>query len=347
MYHIRPSHLSDLDGILELIRASGDQLTTLPNDPQFIEQRLHESQRAFYPRISAPGGEYYLFVLTDGSGGPILGTSAIVARVGGFDPFYTYEIRGESFAYKPVGVNQTVNTLHLKRSHKGPSEICSLFLRPDCRSGGLGRLLSLSRFLFLATFRERFDKEVIAEIRGWLDNDGHSPFWEAIGRHFFQQDFFSADVISGLGNKDFIEALMPKHPIYAPTLSTEAQSVIGHPHRNAEPAYRLLMKEGFGATNEVDIFDAGPMLRATVDSIITVRDLRVLTLRGVVERSVGSDEPQQTTRPGLMANRHLDFRVCLADPIAVHDELADLSAPVAEALGLEIGDEFSYISASV
>lgn len=340
---VRPSRLEDLPGIIDLLRASGDQLTTLPLDPEFIEQRLHESIRAFYPRIKSPGGEYYFFVLVEEPGGHILGTSAIVARVGGFDPFYSYEIRTESFAYEPAGLAQEISVLHLRRSHKGPAEICSLFLHPDLRSGGWGRLLSLSRFVFMAGFRERFDPQVIAEIRGWLDANGTSPFWEAVGHHFFQKDFLAADMISGMGNKEFIEALMPKHPVYVPILPKEAQEVIGRPHERAEPAYRLLLKEGFRTTREVDIFDAGPSLRASLQNIRTVRKCRHFILRGLVPVSeLAPTDPGH--RPGLLANRRLDFRCCQGDPLQPHGQLADLPEDLAHALGLEIGEEFLAVA---
>ncbi len=343
MLLVRPSRLQDLSGIIELLKASGDQLTTLPLDPEFIEQRLHESIRAFYPRIKSPGGEFYFFVLAEEPGDRILGTSAVVARVGGFDPFYSYEIRSEAFHYEPAGVKQEISVLHLRRSHKGPAEICSLFLHPQLRAGGWGRLLSLSRFLFMAAFRERFDPQVIAEIRGWLDAQGNSPFWEAVGHHFFQKDFFSADMITGMGNKDFIEALMPKHPIYVPILPKQAQEVIGRPHERAVPAYRLLLKEGFRTTREVDIFDAGPTLRASLQNIRTVQKCRPFLLRGVIaDRDKAPNMPGR--RPGLLANRRLDFRCCLGDPLSVHGQLADLPEHLARVLGLETGDEFLHAS---
>jgi arginine/ornithine N-succinyltransferase beta subunit len=40
------------------------------------------------------------------------------------------------------------------------------------RSGLNGRLLSKARFLFLAEFRQRFGDKVIAEMRGYSDEEG-------------------------------------------------------------------------------------------------------------------------------------------------------------------------------
>ncbi|MDV7395380.1 arginine N-succinyltransferase, partial [Arthrospira platensis SPKY1] len=123
-----------------------------PNDPDFLESKIHASLRAFYPKISQPGGEHYLFVLEDLSTGALVGTSGIQARVGGFEPFYTYEVRWEKQSYAPLRIDRDMGVLHLKRSHKGPSEICSLFLHPEFRRYGLGKMLSLGRFLFMKQF---------------------------------------------------------------------------------------------------------------------------------------------------------------------------------------------------
>jgi hypothetical protein len=39
---------------------------------------------------------------------------------------------------------------------------------------GAGKLLSKSRFLFMAAFRERFNEKVVAEMRGVIDEHGYS-----------------------------------------------------------------------------------------------------------------------------------------------------------------------------
>ena len=54
----------------------------------------------------------------------------------------------------------------------------------------------------------------MAEMRGWQDENGKSPLWEALGSHFFNIPFPDADYISGIGNNQFIADLMPKYQIY-------------------------------------------------------------------------------------------------------------------------------------
>jgi arginine N-succinyltransferase len=286
--------------------------------------------RSFHPAVRKAGAEYYLFVLADTETREILGTSGIHARVGGFDPFYSYEIHHKTFAHEPLGVRKQIAELHLKKTHRGPSEIGSLFLRADARSSGLGRLLSLSRLLFMAAFPRRFARHVLAQMRGYSDAAGRSPFWESVGRHFFEKDYHTADFLSGLGNKDFIADLMPEHPIYLTLLPPEVQTVIGRVHPETEPALGMLKQEGFTETGEVDIFDAGPIVRAEIAKLRTVVASKVAKVAAILD-----EEPDRP--PRLVANRSLDFRCCLASVEEHEDGAVSISRAVAIALGVAKG----------
>jgi arginine N-succinyltransferase len=334
MFVLRPVRETDLAALIALARATGGGLTTLPPDTEFLEDRIHESLRAFSPRIRKPSGEYYLFVLEDSATGEVVGTSGIASRVGGYEPFYSYEIRRERYVHRPLRIEKEIATLHLKETHRGPSEVCSLFLRADRRRDGNGRLLSLARFLFIAAFRRRFTDTIIAELRGYIDQTGHSPFWEAVGRPFFEFDFYRADVLSGLGEKEFIADLMPDHPIYVPLLPPEVQAVIGRVHHDTEPALALLRAEGFATTDEVDIFDAGPLIRADVADLRTVRLTETAILRALA--------PAATEQPThLVARASLDFRACLGAVMPLDDGVA-LAPPLAAALGLRLGETVTF-----
>ena len=63
-------------------------------------------------------------------------------------------------------------------------------------------------------------------LRGKLDADGRSPFWEGLGRHFFAMDYSRADYLTGIGKKSFIAELMPRYPVYTRLLASEARAVI-------------------------------------------------------------------------------------------------------------------------
>jgi arginine N-succinyltransferase len=337
MHVFRPIREADLPGIVELVRSTGGGLTTLPANEEFLSGRIHDSLRSFNPRVNKPGGEYYLFVLEDTASGEVVGTGGIGARVGGFDPWYSYLIRREQFVHRPLKIEKEIAVLHLKEQHRGPTEVCSLFLRADCRRGGNGRLLSLARLLFIGAFRRRFTETVIAEMRGYSDPSGKSPFWEAVGRHFFDHDFYAADVLCGLGEKEFIADLMPRHPLYVPLLPADVQAVLGRVHHDTEPALALLRSEGFAPMGEIDIFDGGPLVQAEVSKLRTLSQARTAVMREII--SAPADPAGSTL---LLANTSLDFRVCLGSLAEYPDGTVGLTRPHAEALQLAPGDNLTF-----
>ena len=209
-----------------------------------------------------------------------------MSKVGGFEPFYAYKIKHLVHKSDNLNIHERHRILELYESHSGPTEIGSLFLHPDYREGLNGRLLSLSRFLYLAEHPEAFESDVIAEMRGVVDADGHSPFWEAIGRHFFTMDFPQADYLSVV-DKSFIADLMPRHPIYIEMLPKEAQQVINRVHRNTRPALAILEKQGFKRNGMVDIFEAGPIVQCPLKDILAVKKSKRFYVRNLVKQIAG------------------------------------------------------------
>jgi arginine N-succinyltransferase len=285
---IRPVQARDLESLSDLANRTSHGLTTLPKDPPLLAKRIRQSERSFADLDDAdPRGQLYLFVMEDPDSQRVIGTSGIVSKVGGFKPFYAFRVDEETQHSETLNCTRTHRVLYLIKEHDGPSEIGSLFLHPDYRGGGNGRLLSLSRFLFMAEFPNLFEKQVIAEMRGVIHDAGDSPFWDALGNHFFGMDYPNADMLS-LINKDFIEELMPRHPIYLDLLPAEAQAAVGEVHRNTRPARKLLESEGFRFQQYVDIFEAGPTLHVARDEIRCVRESRVRQVKAV-ENDLGDD----------------------------------------------------------
>lgn len=330
---IRPIRENDLDNLIDLAADAGPGLTTLPNDRTFLKQRIVDSLRAFDDKVSKPRGEAYLFVLEDLESKQIVGTSGIISKVGGFEPFYTYQILEEHHQDQSLGVNKTIQYLKLIENHSGPSEIGSLFLKDDYRKFGLGKLLSLCRFLFMSTFPNRFDQHVISELRGVVKEDGKSPFWDSVGQHFFDTDYSRADMFSGLGHKEFIKNLMPKHPIYIPLLPEAVQKVIGEVHDRTRPARALLEKEGFLFSGDVDIFDAGPTFKSDLNQIKTVSQSKTAKIQ--------INQPTNTGKLALVANQSLDFRCQVVKVDDTKDELI-INQDTAKNLMLNQGDSARY-----
>src|SRR5262245_58959728 len=120
MHIFRPIRESDFPALVGLAASIAGGLTSLPKDEAFLQERIDDSLRAFNPKVRKPGSEHYLFVLEDTATSEVVGTSGIAARVGGYDPFYSYEIRREKFVHAPLKIEKEIPVLHLKETHRGP-----------------------------------------------------------------------------------------------------------------------------------------------------------------------------------------------------------------------------------
>lgn len=299
----------DFDGLMALASAVGAGMTTLKPDRTMLERRINVACASFAERIP-PEERDYLFVLeetvAESQRKMLVGVCAIKSAVGLDEPFYNYRIGTLVHSSKELDVFSCMETLYLSNDLTGSAELCSLFLHPDYRSGSNGKLLSKSRFLFMAQFPHLFPEKLIAEMRGFQRPDGTSPFWDSLGAHFFKMDFDRADDLSSLGKKSFIAELMPRYPLYVVCLPQEAQAVIGVVHEATIPARKLLEQEGLHFEGYVDIFDAGPVLQGRVSELRAVRE----SVLAIIDTAESESEEINSV---LISNTNLaDFRVIAA-----------------------------------
>jgi arginine N-succinyltransferase len=333
---VRPVRTADLPALIDLARTTGAGLTTLPANEERLAHRVAWAEKTFTGEAERADADY-LFVL-ENDAGLVVGISAVAGAVGLREPWYNYRLGLTVSASQELNIHRQIPTLFLANDLTGNSELCSLFLRSDHRTGLNGRLLSKARLLFIAEFRELFGDKVIAEMRGMSDEHGRSPFWESLGRHFFKMEFSQADYLTGVGNKAFIAELMPKFPLYTCFLSEEARAVIGRVHPDTEPALAMLKGEGFSYQGYVDIFDAGPAIEAETAKIRAVRDSQALVL------AIGTPGDDATTY--LIHNRKReDCRITvgaarLAAGTLVVDPLT------AKRLRLSVGDQVRAVPLS-
>ena len=220
---VRPVRSSDLPALIELARSTGTTgLTTLPANEERLEHRVGWAEKSFRGEAE----RRHRLPVRAGKRRRPGGRHQCHRRCRGLrEPWYNYRV-GLTVASQELKIYREIPTLFLANDLTGNSELCSLFLRSD-RAGLNGRLLSRARMLFIAEFPELFGKKIIAEMRGMSDEQGRSPFWESLGRHFFKMEFSQADYLTGVGNKSFIAELMPKFPLYTCFLSDAARNVIG------------------------------------------------------------------------------------------------------------------------
>ena len=336
-WHIRPARGSDLDALLELATLTGGGFTNLPADAGSLAERLALSDASFARVADAPHNELYILLLEQAGSGRIGGCGMVFSKIGVEWPFYSYKLGTLSQSSKELGRTFAMPFLSLTTDHDGASEVGGLFLRPDLRTGGLGRLLARSRYLFIAQHRARFGDKLLAELRGVLDEAGNSPFWDALGAKFFGMDFPQADAFNAINGNQFIADLMPRHPIYTALLPQSAQAVIGQPHPKGRAALAMLEAEGFSFDNYVDIFDGGPTVTARTDQVRSVRDAAAAR---VIELAAETDE--RFTRALLAHGRLTDFRSWIGH-VAVAS--GGIILPASEALAMSItpGDELRHV----
>ncbi len=326
---VRAVRIDDVDALYDLTRQATHGLTSLQIDRIRLHERVERSVFAFNRRSERPAGEPYVLVMEDLSSSQLIGISGVLAKTGGYEPLYAYRRVRSTRVSPQLGVEHQVESLHLQRIHDGPSEIGSLFLLPNFRGSGRGRLLSLSRFALLAQRPHRFSDRVIAQMRGVSDQQGISPFWEALGRKFFCVDFPQADALSTI-SKTFIEQLNPEYPIYLALLSDEAKQTIGRVHPETEPALALLRAEGFKETDLIDIFDGGPTLDCEVSSLAAVNRCH--------ESYVASIERSIEEEAVIVASRYGGFAAVLAPISNAAEGGVRIETATALALGVKIGE---------
>ncbi|WP_175881863.1 arginine N-succinyltransferase [Burkholderia sp. BCC0044] len=331
MIVVRVVQTGDVDALVSLAQETGPGLTTFKPDRDALAARIERSRRTLEGN-AAPGEAGYFFVMEESKTGDIAGVCGIETQVGLEQPFYNYRVSTVVHASQELGVWTRMSALNISHDLTGYAEVCSLFLSPRYRTGGVGGLLSRSRFMFIAQFRDRFPERICAELRGHFDEDGTSPFWRAVGSHFYQIDFNAADYLSSHGRKSFLAELMPRYPVYVDLLPQDAQDAVGLTHRDTLPARKMLEAEGLRYQNHVDIFDAGPVLECHVNDLRTVRESVVVPV------AIGVPDATDNAPRSLVSNTSLgDFRVGVAPGVVANGSFV-LSADDAAALDVKAGD---------
>ncbi|MBA3815767.1 MAG: arginine N-succinyltransferase [Parachlamydiaceae bacterium] len=334
MIVVRPIDVNDIYAFINLSFTARAGMTSMPKDRGMLEKKIFDSEKAFAKDVQQPGNENYLFVLEDLSNNAIEGICGINAKTGIDQPKYFFKIQNIEHFSPILSTTPNIPLLRVISYENAPSEICSLYLLPEFRKEGLGRLLSLSRFLFAASYLQRFDTTIYAEMRGFIDKNQICPFWEGMGRHFLNLDYTSLMHFRDLGNFDVTQVL-PKHPLYISLLPKEVQEVIGKIHSNTWPAYHMLIEEGFYLTDDIDIFDAGPKIEAITKEIRSIKTSAIDIIAEITRNPIESIRY-------IVSNHRLDFRACYStlqkDPKGIF-----LPAESAEALKVKVGDVIRYI----
>jgi arginine N-succinyltransferase len=330
---LRPAKTSDHAAILALAKQAGFGMTSLPPDEVVLGEKIEASVASFAGTYEKPGQESFLFVLEDSeNAGHIAGTCGIKARIGLSQPFYSYKLTTITQVSTQLDIFSQQTMLQVTNDLTGSTEIGSLFLEPGYRRDRIGKMLSLSRFLFIAAFPKYFAESVIAEMRGVHDFDGVSPFYNALPKKFFKMPFTKADYVNATQGNQFINDLMPKYPIYLSLLPKSAREVVGIANAASEPAKLMLERQGFKYNGYIDIFDGGPTLSAERKMIDVVKNNKALTVKTI------GDLPEGTPKYMVMNNGFADYR-CAAGRVQMGEgDGVAITPRLASRANVKVGD---------
>lgn len=304
MHLFREAEARDEDAILELAR----HLNTLnlPPEREVIRELLEGSVASFGGGEEFDPERRFVFVLEEPSG-RVLGTSMVHAQHGVLGDPHVYfsvtveeryaEFRGEGH---PPQVHMKHTMLQLGQTYEGPTELGGLVLHPDARKhpARLGRLLSLGRFNFIASFRPWIRDRLLAELLPPLykgpSGATRSPLWDALGHRFTGLSYEAADKLSRV-DKRFIWDLFPRMPVHASLLPEGVQEILGQVGPNTMGAFKMLSRIGFDYVHTIDPFDGGPHVEADTDTVVPVRD----ALRGAAQ----AGEPTPDWVPAIVSAR--------------------------------------------
>lgn len=331
---IRPVQPEDFAQLRAFARVTGGGMTNLPDDDGGLRERIDRAVASFASGATKPGAEVYMTVLEDD--GKILGTAGVFAAIGLKEGFINYKLIDE--VHYSAEYDRTTRRTVLMPSHDftACAEVGMLFVSPEARRGGWGKLLARSRYLFIAQKPEIIADHICAELRGWRGPNGEQPFWESVGRHFFEMDFVDADLHNATHGNQFIQDLMPRHPVYTVFLSPEARACIGRPHDSARAAYDMLIEEGFEWDQYIDIFDGGPLVDAKTSQIRTIRESRVRRVSALGDANEG-----QTM---LMASGAVSTFRCVREKGRTDGDSLIISTEAAAALRVRPGDSVRCVA---
>lgn len=291
------------------------------------------------PRSLTIAGQYarsdlFMFILEDTDSRSVLGTSQIVAHMGGpGNPNLSFKLTAKEFFSESLQYGTTHMTAKLFLDETGPTEMGGLILQPSYRNtkDRLGRFLSLVRFHFIGLHRELFAERLLAEMMAPISTDGQNILWEYLGRRFINLTYTEADRFCQY-SREFMYNLLPREEIYLTLLPPEARNVVGQVGPETVPARRMLEKLGFKYNDFIDPFDGGPHLEAVTADVEMVKQTRWTELGSAVT-------PASARRRGMVSRLEIDgeFRSAVVEFADSDDGRVRLTKAAMEALAFEPG----------
>ena len=338
MYVVRPVELADIDALEALAAVPMPGVHTLPKTREKILAMIEGSIASFAAQVDIASEESYLLVLENLTDHSIAGTAAIFAAAGSNGTYFSFRNDVIQQVSRDLNISHSVHALTLCSELTGYSQLSSFYVGEREQGSAEAALLSRARLMFAVLAPHRFSDRFFVPLAGVTDTNSGSPFWDALGRKFFQMDFLDAErVIGGARNRTLIVELMPHYPVYVPLLPGDAQAAMGQIHPSGELAFNLLTAEGFEADDYIDIFDGGPILQAHKNSLRTFTG--ALQRRATVAPELRDRGREPPVRYAISSGAEHNFRAVIADCAALEAQVTvALPAEVLDTLNIADGD---------
>ena len=177
-------------------------------------------------------------------------------------PRHWYHVGCTVHAAPELGLFNRQTTLLLCNDHTGAAELADFAHDPGL---SLADQAAALRTLLQAA-RQHLDHQaaprgspVIIELPGLRDGQGRSPFWQSLGRYFFDGDL--AEVVRQHGSawRAHVASLLPRQPLYTAFLAEPARAAIAQTAPSARAWMDVLAHDGFRYSHHVTIIDGGPV----------------------------------------------------------------------------------------
>lgn len=177
-------------------------------------------------------------------------------------PRYSYHLGRVVHAAAELNLFSTQATLMLGNDHTGDSELADLACAPgldiDAQVAALRTLIHAALDLVAPCQR------VVVELAGLRDAvTGQSPFWQGLGRFFYDGDPALAQAQHGDAWRSHLAALLPRQTLYLSFLNEAAQAAVGRVGEVGLAAAQALRECGFEFAQHLRIDDGGPVLERT------------------------------------------------------------------------------------
>jgi arginine/ornithine succinyltransferase subunit-like protein len=177
-------------------------------------------------------------------------------------PRYHFHVGRIVHAAQELGLFRVQTTLLLGNDLTGQAELCDF--QADSSLSEAAQAHAFSRLIDAAVDHAAGSavrgESLIAELPGWRDAQGASPFWEAFGARLYRGDPAVAEARLGAAWRSHLAALLPQQTVYLSLLGAAAEAQLRRHAASAAALEKALTAAGFEPSDHVRIDDGGPVL---------------------------------------------------------------------------------------